>query len=116
MAGKRNASARDLFLAGPRPKVQKVEIPEYGPVHVRAMSAGELGRFEDWMNGKPPLEDFLARFAVAGVCDEGGSLLFTTDDLDDLKALDVRFLKHVQEAVAKVNSLTDEEVDALGNA
>ncbi|WP_165068269.1 hypothetical protein [Paludisphaera rhizosphaerae] len=106
-------SIRESFLAGPKPKVERVEIEDFGPLHVRAMSAGELGRFEAWMADKPALEDFLARFAVAGVCDENGKLAFGLADLDKLKELDVVFLQRVQEAVARVNRLTKDEVEAL---
>lgn len=106
-------SIRESFLAGPRPKVERVDIEGFGPVHVRAMSAGELGRFESWMSGEPDLENFLARFAIAGVCDESGTLAFTLDDVKALNDLDPAFLQRVQEAVARINKITKDEVEAL---
>lgn len=103
---------KDQFFANlPKFKLEAVEVPGLGTVHVRESSAGERDRFEE-VSSKNPHSNFRARLVAASACDEQGTLLFSSADIPTLNAIPSSHLEPLIDAALKVNGMRAEDVEA----
>lgn len=103
---------RDVFLADrPLPR-EEITLPamDGDTVFVRTMNVAEAEAFSI-EHARAPERNFQARVAVAGVCDEQGVALFTTDDLPALSALPGQALLPIVEPFLRLNGMRSEDVE-----
>jgi hypothetical protein len=77
---------RDDIIGKRRPiKVRQLDVPDWGPIFVRKLSAAEKVRCEFMLreNDGRPL-NYQARFAVIFAADEDGNRIFTDADAETL--------------------------------
>lgn len=107
-----NMITKEQFFAL-KPEVREVQIPALGgSVYVKAMTAGVRDRFEIY-HAKSGTEDFRALLAAATVCDEGGVLLFSLDDVAQLTELPSNVLDDVVKEAVALNRMGPDDVEDL---
>lgn len=78
--------SRDTILTVAKPRIEKVEMPEWGgDVYVREMSALERDQFD--MHLAEDMNVRRARGFITCVCDEQGTPLFSERDLSAVQAM-----------------------------
>jgi cytochrome c553 len=103
---------RISFLA-PQPLERRaIVVPGLGHCFVRAMSAGERDEFEV-AHSKSKNKDFRARLVACTVCDDDGSLVFSTADIPALSALPAATLQPLVVMAVEVNRLSEADVADL---
>lgn len=115
-----------LLAAATKPRRTKlVELPELGGqrIIVRAMSAGERGRYEasfiDKKGSTIAGRAAKARELLAVECcvDEAGNRLFTPDDVATLSQVDASILDRIAEAARELSGISDaDQADLVGNS
>ena len=92
-----------------------VEVPEWGGVvRVRTMTGKERQQFQkSAQKDGEPTEDFMERLIVACAVDKDGDALFTSDDVKALSEKSAAALERVFKSAAKLNGLTQEELDEI---
>ncbi len=107
--------SRDQILQSDDLPRKEVLVPEWGgSVFVRTMSGSERDRFEA-AHLRNPEKNFRARLAVLTVCDDKGSPLFNDADIETLGAKSSSALTRIFEAASKLNRLSKEDYEDLGN-
>ena len=108
-------------------RIEKVELPGKGSVHVREMSGKEKDIWEQSLmkqvkTGDPKnpvqyetsLKDFRAKLAVVTVCDEKGTVLFKPTDVELLNGrMSASNLDRIVTVAQKLNRITDEDKDDI---
>jgi hypothetical protein len=107
---------RDSILAADDSHRTKVDVPEWGTsLYVRDMSGGERDQWEmvAFKDGKVSPEHFRAKLLVRCLCDEQGQRVFQDSDTEALSAKSATVLARLYEVAARVNGLTQGDVDEL---
>ncbi len=104
---------RAAILAKTQLPTMEINVPEWGgAVFIRVMTAGERDRFEARQR-REEFADIRARTAVATVCDEGGQLLFTEEDIPALSKLHAKALDRIFEAAIPFNGIGSQDIADL---
>lgn len=106
----------DILKAGGQPKVQQVEVPEWGgTVCIRVMSVGERDQYEnDWVRSKTTgLTNFRTKFLVRCLCDESGRPLFGERDVQALAEKDASVMSRLWDIAMSANALKSGDVEEL---
>ena len=95
-------------------KVEPVEVPEWGgTVYVRVLRGTDRDQFEEWVN-KEKDKSVRCRFLVLSLCDDKGSLLFTSDQVAALGEKSGDVLARVFDRAWDINYLSVKKVEELG--
>jgi hypothetical protein len=108
-------------------KIEKVELPGRGIVHVREMTGKEKDIWEQSLmkqtktgDSKNPvqyetsLEDFRAKLAVVTVCNEQGELLFRPTDVELLnKRMSASNLDRIITVAQRLNRITEQDKEEM---
>jgi len=105
-------SPKEAFFAAVPPAKTTTLILEGQNVTIRAMNVGQRIDFETSAAGKSSSEVALLA-VVSSVVDADGDLIFTADDIPQLKTLPPDYILPIMKTVLKTNSLTDEDVGDL---
>jgi hypothetical protein len=104
---------REQFFACPPLPMEEVEVPALGgTVFVKMMNAGERDAF-DVEQSRVGMRDLRARLTVACACDAERKPLFGLADVAALSLGSPEALDPIVKAAARINKLTDDDVDAL---
>ena len=114
-------SLSDILSADVNPKA--VHIPQWGGwVRISKVSAGAMGRLEEWRlaQGETPPPDstykFMCLYLSVCLVDEGGQLLFNSDDaVDALMDKPVEIIESLFLECRKWNGWKPEEEAQAGN-
>ena len=102
-----------LALAQKPPRREPVEVPELGgTVYVRVMTCGEKDAFEE-THARQKFKNFRARYIVATVAGEDGSLLFTAADVAAVGNLPIDAVDRIYAAASKINGLSKDDEKTL---
>ena len=111
---------KDTILKAEDSKLQKIEVPEWGGhVFVRNMSGAERDDFEaetyvtKGKNVEFNRRNLRARMLVKTLCDESGTPMFTTKDIDALGKKSAKALDRCFSTAQKLNGMTADDVDEL---
>jgi hypothetical protein len=108
---KKTLTADDIFGADDL-KLESVDVPEWGGrVFVRQMSAGARDAYDVSQTDegdKLNLTNFRSRLVAFTCCDEGGTLLFTQDQVEKLAAKSAAPLLRVFAAAKELNKVGTE--------
>lgn len=105
---------RDQILNANDRKTAKVETPEWGGhVYVRTLSAAELRGYQANLKAVEDQATKDGLMAVTIMCDEQGNRIFSDDDAALLAGKNSKVLDRIAGAFAKLNAITDEQVDAI---
>lgn len=114
--------SKDRILAATELPEERVAVLG-GEVIVRGMSGFQRDRFEQALiasrkgKGKHAvIENLRARLVAASVVNEDGSRMFTDAEVEQLGQVNALTLTKLFSAAQRVNGLSDEDVDELGNA
>ncbi|WP_337219400.1 hypothetical protein [Vibrio parahaemolyticus] len=108
--------SRESILSADDLKREEVQVPEWGgSVFVRVMGGSERDAFEA-IHIQSPHKDFRARLTVQTACDENGVRLFTDADIDALGKKSAAAIDKVFAVSCRINGLTKQDVEELGNA
>jgi hypothetical protein len=120
--------SRESLLAKTGLRLHRIDFPADCPVtalagqhvFVRAMSAGERGRFEtqfyDSKKGKVSTErtaEVRERLLIATLCDEAGKPLLTARDLDALKEIDSAVVEFLNSAATQHNRFSESDIEDI---
>lgn len=104
-------SLRDDILNAPSPKVEPIDIPEWGiKAYIRVMSGHERDMWDN-RNGTS-LDNARARYAVLVLCDEQGQRIFQDNDADALGFKDWRALDRIWDVGHAHNKQTKASLEA----
>jgi hypothetical protein len=107
-----STALRERILAKDDLKRVPVEVPEWGEtIHVRVMSGTQRDQFESAF-----LKDrstAMTRLVALTACDEAGNLLFTEADVPALGHKSWTALQTIFNAAARLNKLSEKDVDEL---
>ena len=100
-----------------------VEVKEWGgSVKIRTMTGTERDSFESSLLGEggkkekqKMMLDIRAKFASLVIVDEEGNRLFSAKDIKDLGKKSASCLDKILTVGQKLNGLTSEDIDELGN-
>lgn len=108
---KKALSASDILKAQDH-AIEPVDCPEWGgTVYVREMSEkAYMEWIEESREGGSKASSGLLRRTM---CDEGGTLLFSADDVEKLREKSLKPLNRVADAALKVNGLKIKDEEAL---
>jgi hypothetical protein len=111
-------TAREQILAAQDLKKVEIDIPEWGgKFYVRELTGTERGELErrisEMAKANTLRENYRGLVAIASLVDEGGTRIFTFDDLAQVSAKSGKVLERVGKAADGLNKLSDEEVEAL---
>lgn len=101
-------SLRDKFLATDDLPMKTLDVPSWGPVTARALSAAE-GDLVVQSKESPVRQMALA--VSLGVCEPNGAKVFTAADVDALTGKSARSLKVIFDAVLELSQVTAAAVD-----
>ena len=121
---------RDQILGAPKTGYEEVDlsdIPGWGTVRIKDMTAGERDRIEQsctverlvTVKGKRKLkkdfsfEGIRAKFVAACVVDENGAPLFSEADVKALNTLNAKALDRIFTAIKDRNGLNDEDLEVF---
>lgn len=109
--------SREQILAAQDLLFEEIEVPEWGgTVRIKVMSGTDRDAFETQVRDRVKLgqlgENLRALMVACSVVDEGGKLLFGAADIEALGAKSWMALDRVVMASAKLNRLTDAELEA----
>jgi hypothetical protein len=97
--------------------LKKVNVHEWGgDVFIRVMSVGERDAYErKWIGKKETgIDNFRTQYLAGVLCDEGGKLLFTRDQIDALAQKSGAVMGRLFDEAMKHNRMTEEDVQELG--
>jgi hypothetical protein len=105
---------RKSILAADDVRKEKVAVPEWGgDVYLRVLSGTDRDHFEE-SYADQKMKAFRIRFLLLALCDERGERLFADDEGDILGKKSSVVINRLFEAGWKLNALSQEAVDALG--
>jgi hypothetical protein len=105
---------RKSILAADDVRKEKVAVPEWGgDVYLRVLSGTDRDRFEE-SYADQKMKAFRIRFLLMALCDERGERLFADDEGDILGKKSSVVINRLFEAGWRINALSQEAVDALG--
>jgi hypothetical protein len=98
-----------ILSANDRP-VKKVEVQEWGgEIGIKCLSYADAMRLRDKYQGdEKKTSESLAETIILSVCDDGGNLLFTADDLPALQLKNYSILLRLAEKINEVNGFNEE--------
>ena len=112
-----------LLAMGSKPRrTQRVPVPELGEgqvIIVRAMSAGERGRYESQFIGKngqtdPKIAAKARELLVVTCCvDENGNRMFTPEDIPALSQVDASVLDRICDVAKSLGGIGDNDFEEL---
>ena len=107
--------SKDQILAADDLNCEDVHVPEWGgSVRVRTMTGKERQQFQKSAHEDgEPAGDFMELLIVACTVDKDGNALFTSDDVSALSEKSAAALERVFKAAAKLNGLTQDELDEI---
>lgn len=109
--------SKDAILGADDLGMLKVEVPEWGgDVFVRVMTVGERDAYEnEWVASKGKgVEDFRTKFLARCLCDDKGTLLFTTaEDFAKLAKKSAKVMSRLWQKAMDHNALSDADVEEL---
>lgn len=117
-------SAEEILGATHDFEVQKVDVPEWGGcVFVREMSEKD---YTDWINESRKIADAGDEEELEGkpstsavgllwrtMCDEDGALLFTLEQVEQIRDKSLRVLNRISDAALNVNGLKVKDEEEL---
>lgn len=104
---------RDQILEADDITAEEVAVPEWGgSVMVRHLSASQMERIQERMQGKG-IRGVTAALAAAAIVDEGGKRLFNERDIDALGKKSIGALNRVLAAIKRMNAIDQKELDEL---
>lgn len=111
---------REQILAAKDLPRELVNVPEWGgEVYVSTMTGSARDAWEASLLGKDRKVDLTnARSKLVAAClvDEGGTLLFTADDIAALGGKSSSALERVSKVAQRLNRITEDDLDdAVGN-
>lgn len=98
---------RDKFLTIADLPVKVVDVPGWGPVHLRTLSAAEADYLVSTDETGARLCALVATLAVS---DEDGEKVFSNKDVEALTAKSPRALRAIFDAVLEMGKVTEETV------
>lgn len=111
---------REQILAAQDIRFDTVAVPEWGgEVRLRSMTGADRDEYEQWLiaqrgpDEKTNIRNLRARLVSLSIVDEAGSRLFSDSDIDALGARSAAALDRVAEAAARLNALSQKDVEAL---
>ena len=131
--GSAGLMTREQILQTPLPgsaDVDLSDIPGWGLVRVKDLTAGERDRIEQSLvqekvvfgaGGKKrlkkevSLENVRAKFVAACVVDEAGAALFNEKDVRELSALNARAIDRLFHVIQERNGLSNADVEELAD-
>jgi hypothetical protein len=92
-------------------RTKAVDLPDFGRVHVKELSASEVEEIGRLQKSGPPAH--AAYYAIRkGLCDASGTRLFTDDDkIDDIASLAHAHANAIVEGVFELSGLVKKEPD-----
>ena len=111
-----NLATKDSILNAKDWNHTDVDVPHWGRVRIRELSAAEYTDFaRDFSSGNTKDVDALklfGRLVVACVVDDAGEQVFTAEDLDAVQRKSLKTLQYVAEQILKFNGIGgDEELE-----
>lgn len=97
-------TAAELLSKGCTRKPEKITVPLWGEVFVRALSCSEYDRFEA-AGAKKDSKEFTPDTAMLirlGVCDESGKHIFSDADLISLESLSAEVTRPLVKAIFRL--------------
>lgn len=113
------ALTADQILAADDMGLKKVSVPEWGgDVYIRVMSVAERDAYERKWIGKRDqgIDNFRTQYLAGVLCDEGGKLLFSRDQIDKLAQKSGAVMGRLFDEAMKHNRMTEEDVQELGKS
>ena len=111
---------KDAILKAADSKIEKLDVPEWGGhVFIRTMTGTERDDFEaetyitKGKNVEFNRRNFRARLLVRALCDESGTPMFTSKDIDALGKKSAKALDRCFGAAQKLNGLSADDVEEL---
>lgn len=93
-------------------KVVPLEVEDLGTVYIKSMTASEREGLEKKMQTELDNNGIRATVFIYSVCEEDGKLVFSNEDLDQIKELPSNIVTAVFEKSNELNSLVPESVEA----
>ena len=111
------ALTAEQILASDDLGLKKVTVKEWGgDVYIRVMSVGERDSYERMWIGKREtgVENFRTEYLARVLCDDGGKLLFTRDQVASLANKSGAVMGRLFDEALKHNNMTEADVEQLG--
>ena len=122
------------FLTTARLQEVDVEVPNFGSVRIRELTAGDRDWFEasmihdaqqgkaqaievaEGVTGKIAVELFRAKLVALSVVDtETGKRMFDRGDVQTVSQLPSRVINFIADEITKLNAMTKEEIEKIKN-
>lgn len=107
---------REQILALQDLKIKLIDVPGWGEVYIRQASAKSQEMLESTLKddkGNFNIKGMRARVCAAAICDEGGVLQFSPEDIELLSDKSVVALNFINDEISKLNAITEEELEEL---
>lgn len=92
-------------------KVVPLEVEDLGTVYIKSMTASEREGLEKKMQTELDNNGIRATVFIYSVCEEDGSLVFSNEDLEQVKGLPSNIVSAVFDKSNELNSLVPESVE-----
>ena len=106
-------ATREAILAARDWRHEDIEVPGWGTVRIRELSAAEYTEFAREFAGVTTGDvealKLFGRLVVAAVVDEQGEQLFTAADLEVVQCKSLRTLQYVAEQILRFNGIGGDE-------
>lgn len=111
---KKVLSKADFFLL--KTKVVPLDVEELGTIYIKSMTASEREGLEKKMQVEIDKNGIRATVFIYSVCEEDGSLVFSDEDLESVKALPSAIVTAVFDKSNELNKLSpDAKEEAVKN-
>lgn len=110
-----SAVTRESFLAKRPPKVEMVQVPDYGDVYIRVMSGTERDHYEwqVWRGENASEANIRAKLLVKCICDEKGERLFRDEDVSKLGEVEAPVLVKLNIDALRINKMRTSDIEDL---
>ena len=112
MSKSNGSLTREQFLAVQNPPPVPLEVPEWGRVYVRVISALERDKLGNDIGGPGGREFWRARIVRYGVCDGDGKPLFSDADVLAIAGKSGVAIDFIADKVIEVNKMRAEDAEA----
>lgn len=93
-------------------KVVPLEVEELGTVYIKSMTASEREGLEKKMQTELDNNGIRATVFIYSICEEDGTLVFSEEDLEQVKCLPSNIVSTVFDKSNDLNKLTPETTEA----
>lgn len=95
--------------------VKQIDVPDFGSVYIREISAGERDKIETIVaqfNRSPDtVTQYRARMVAMFLCDESAKRLFSDKELAHLDNMNAKVVDYIFERGLEFNGFKDEAID-----